>query len=254
MNVKKIEGQRQKVKGQRAKGRGLVIAVDGPSGVGKSTISQALAERLDCRYVDTGAMYRAVAVLARSGSVSPDDPQGLAGLGRGMEIEFVATERGPGVTLDGQDVTESLRLPEVSEEASRLSRYPEVREVLVEKQRELGRQGRVVMEGRDIGTVVLPDADLKVFLEADPEERAKRRYLQWKEKGIEVEREQLTREIAARDQRDRTRRVAPLVPAADAVTIDTTPLDPGQVLARILSLLSERGLLKEKYERDKAKG
>ena len=159
---------------QVKKGRGLVIAIDGPSGVGKSTISQALAERLDCRYIDTGAMYRAVALLARARAVPPDDPLGLAGLGRDMEIEFIVTETGSGVTLDGEDVTLSLRLPGVSEEASRLSRFPEVREVLVEKQRELGRQGKVVMEGRDIGTVVLPEADLKVFLDAEPEERAKK--------------------------------------------------------------------------------
>lgn len=241
------------MKGQRSKRKGLVIAVDGPSGVGKSTISQALAERLDCRYIDTGAMYRAVALLARARAVSPEDPLGLAGLGRDMEIEFLVTEQGPGVTLDGDDVTLSLRLPGVSEEASRLSRFPEVREVLVERQRELGRQGKVVMEGRDIGTVVLPEADLKVFLDAEPEERAKRRYLQWKDKGIEVDQEQLTREILSRDQRDKTRRVAPLVPAGDAAVIDTTRLDPEQVLDRILGLLWEKGLLQAKGERGEAK-
>jgi len=238
--------KRSKVKGQRSKRKGLVIAIDGPSGVGKSTISQSLAERLDCRYIDTGAMYRAVALLARARAVPLDDALGLADLGRDMKIEFIVTEEGSGVTLDGEDVTLSLRLPGVSEEASRLSRFPEVREVLVEKQRELGRQGKVVMEGRDIGTVVLPEADLKVFLDAEPEERARRRYLQWQEKGIEVEQEQLTREILSRDQRDKTRKVAPLVPAGDAALIDTTRLAPGQVLDRILALLFERGLLEEK--------
>ena len=223
-----------------------MIAIDGPSGVGKSTISRSLAERLDCRYIDTGAMYRAVALLARERDVSLDDPLRLAGLGKDMEIEFIVTEIGPGVTMNGEDVTLRLRLPGVSEEASRLSRFPEVREVLVEKQRELGRQGKVVMEGRDIGTVVLPEADLTVFLDAEPEERAKRRYLQWQEKGIEVEQEQLTREILSRDQRDKTRKVAPLVPAGDAALIDTTRLAPGQVLDRIFALLSERGLLGKK--------
>jgi cytidylate kinase len=231
-----------------------VIAIDGPSGVGKSTISQSLAERLGCTYIDTGAMYRAVALLARESAVSPDDPLGLARLGRDMQIAFIVTRDGPGVELNGQDATPSLRLPGVSEEASRLSRFPEVREVLVEKQRQLGRQGRVVMEGRDIGTVVLPEADLKVFLDAEPEERAKRRYLQWKEKGIEVPQDRLAQEILERDQRDKTRKVAPLVPAEDAAMIDTTHLNPGQVLDRIFALLSEKGLIEAKGERREAKG
>jgi cytidylate kinase len=187
-------------------------------------------------------MYRAVALLARQSSVSPDDAQGLAPLGRAMEIEFVEKATGQEVHLNGKDVTLSLRLPGVSEEASRLSRHPEVREALVEKQREFGRQGRVVMEGRDIGTVVFPQADLKVFLDAEPEERARRRYLQWKEKGIEVAPEELAQEILSRDQRDQTRRVAPLLPARDAVKIDTTRLGPEQVLDGILAIISEKGL------------
>ena len=223
------------------KRRGMVIAIDGPSGVGKSTIARSLADRLGCRYIDTGAMYRAVALLARQSAVSPDDAQGLAPLGRNMEIEFVETAVGQEVHLNGEDVTLSLRLPGVSEEASRLSQHAEVREALVEKQREFGRQGRVVMEGRDIGTVVFPEADLKVFLDAEPQERARRRYLQWKEKGIEVAPEELTQEILSRDERDQTRRVAPLQPAQDAVHIDTTHLDPEQVLEGILALISKKG-------------
>ncbi len=218
-----------------------MIAIDGPSGVGKSTISQALAQRTGCRYIDTGAMYRALALLARKREVSVDDAAGLAGLAREMRIGFTVTDGAPTVMLNGEDVTPALRLPGVSEEASRLSRFPEVRRVLVEKQRELGGRGNVVMEGRDIGTVVLPEADVKVFLDAEPEERAKRRYLQWKEKGIEVAQEQLAREILTRDRRDRTRKVAPLAPAPDAVLIDTTNLDPGQVLDRIVALLPGKG-------------
>lgn len=231
--------------------RGLVVAIDGPSGVGKSTISRSLAERIGCRYVDTGAMYRAVALLARQGAVPFDDPKGLAGLAREMEIEFVEARDGPRVRLNGEDVTHSLRLPGVGEEASRLSRFSEIREVLVEKQRRLAGEGKIVMEGRDIGTVVFPEADLKIFLDAEPGERVTRRHLQWKEKGIEVPREQLAREILSRDQRDRDRNVAPLVPAGDATKIDTTHLSPEQVLGRIIALLSKKALLEAKGERTK---
>jgi cytidylate kinase len=227
---------------------GFIIAIDGPSGVGKSTISRSLAERIGGRYIDSGAMYRAVALLARQQELSPDDPEGLARLGRGMEIDFIETGQGSGVRLGGEDVTLALRLPGVSDEASRLSQFPEVRKVLVEKQREMGGQGKVVMEGRDIGTVVFPEADLKIFLDAEPEERARRRCLQWKEKGIEVPQEQLAREIRSRDHRDQTREVAPLAPAQDAVMIDTTHLDPEEVLDRILALLSKRGLVEAKGE------
>jgi cytidylate kinase len=237
-----------------SKRRGLVIAVDGPSGVGKSTVSQALADRIGCRYIDTGAMYRAVALLARERAVSLEDPEQLARLGRDMVLEFVVTGGGRSVRLNGKDVTLSLRMPGVGEEASLLSRFPEVRAVLVEKQRQLGKGGGVVMEGRDIGTVVLPEADLKVFLEADNEERARRRSLEWREKGIDVTQARLAQEILERDRRDTTRRVAPLVPAEDAVVIDTTRLGPGEVLERILLLLREKGLLQEDGQRGGVKG
>jgi CMP/dCMP kinase len=231
------------------KKRGPVVAIDGPSGVGKSTLARSVAERVGCRYVDTGAMYRAVALLARQRGVSQDDEQALARISGEMDIEFVETKEGQGVRLEGEDVTLALRLPGVSEEASRLSRFPQVRKVLVERQRALGRHGPVVMEGRDIGTVVLPEADLKIFLEADVEERARRRYGQWKGKGIEVAREQLKQEILSRDHRDQTREVAPLAPARDAVRIDTTQLNPEQALDRVLTLLAEKGFLEEEGER-----
>lgn len=218
----------------------LAIAIDGPSGVGKSTLAHRLALRLGLRYVDTGAMYRAVALRARERGLNLEDPSALASLAEGMEIEYVLRDAETRVHVDGRDVTGELRRPGVGEDASKLSRFEAVRRVLTEKQRACARAGRVVMEGRDIGTVVLPDADLKVFLDADPEERARRRQRQWREKGIEASVEELAREIRSRDARDEGREVAPLMAARDAVRIDTTRVDADGVLERILSELARR--------------
>jgi len=216
---------------------GIVIAIDGPSGVGKSTIARLLAKRLGFRYIDTGAMYRALALLARKQGRSPKGPDDLARLGKEMDIQYTDGSEQTRVLLSGQDITDELRKPGIGDEASRLSRFPEVREVLVDKQRVLGKSGSVVMEGRDIGSVVFPDADLKVFLDADVEERVERRYLQWKRKGIEVPRDQLLEEIQGRDARDRHREVAPLKVPEGAFKIDTTRLNQQEVLERILERL-----------------
>jgi cytidylate kinase len=222
--------------------RGPVVAIDGPSGTGKSTIARLLAKCLHCRYVDTGALYRALAVLAERERSDPEDPEARRALLNKFDVRYVEDERGLRVLLAADDVSEEIRRPGIGETASRLSRFREVREALVQRQRQLAAQGSVVMEGRDIGTVVLPGADLKVFLDADPEERAKRRLLEWKNQGVQVPAEQVREEMFTRDQRDRGRELAPLTLAVDAVRIDTTRLTPQEVLDRILALLAERGI------------
>ena len=225
----------------RKKNRAPVIAIDGPSGTGKSTLAKLLAQTIHCRYVDTGAMYRAVALYKMDRKAVPEGSEALSRLLENIEIRFLQGPEGQRILLQEKDVTDEIRKPGVAEEASRLSGLPEVRDFLLEKQRQLARQGGVVMEGRDIGSVVLPDADLKIFLDADGGERAKRRHLQWKEKGIEVPLEKIQEDMSVRDHRDQSRKVAPLILAPDAVRIDTTDLNPQEVLSRILALLGERG-------------
>jgi CMP/dCMP kinase len=219
--------------------RGIVIAIDGPSGTGKSTIARLLALRLRCRYIDTGAMYRAVALLARRRQVDREDPGQLVELLREFPIDYREDAGQLRVILAEEDVTDALRMPGMGEEASLLSRFPEVRKILVEKQRELAKNGSVVMEGRDIGSVVLPQADLKIFLDADPGERVARRLLQWRESGVEASAEELKQEIQGRDLRDSTREEAPLTLPRGGVRVDTTHKSIQEVEAEILSLLGE---------------
>jgi len=225
--------------------RGPVIAIDGPSGTGKSTLARRLAERLGFRYVDTGAMYRAVAVFAEREGVQPDDPEALVSLLTRFRIDFLETAEGLKVLLLQDDISQEIRRPGVGEAASRLSRFPGVRRMLVEAQRALAACGAVVMEGRDIGTVVLPQADLKIFLDAEPEERARRRFREWQGQGVDVPLETVKDEMSARDRRDQTREVAPLAMAEDAVRIDTTGLSPAEVLDLILGLAGEKGIRAE---------
>jgi cytidylate kinase len=200
----------------------MVIAIDGPAGAGKSTVARAAAERLGFTYLDTGAMYRAVAWRAGDDG----DPAAIA---RAARLGL-----GERVTLDGEDVTERIREPWVSEAASRVSADPAVREALVEQQRRILSEGDWVAEGRDIGTVVAPEAEVKVFLTADPAERARRRA---EELGSDVE--VVLREQAMRDERDRSREVGPLAPAPDAVPVDTTSLSLDQVVEQIVTLAVE---------------
>jgi CMP/dCMP kinase len=202
---------------------GTVVAVDGPAGAGKSSACRALARRLGFTYVDTGAMYRAVGVLADERGIALDDDGALAALVGGLTFELPAG--GTRLVADGRDLTDAIRDARAGELASRVSTRPVVRTRLVELQRALGRGGSVVMEGRDIGTVVFPEATVKLYLTAEPRERARRRARELEARGETVDVEALARDLAARDARDQGRAHSPLRPAEDAVTLDTTSLD-----------------------------
>lgn len=222
----------------------LVVAIDGPGAAGKTTVGTEVARRLGYAFLDTGNLYRALAWLAIRHGVPPTDEEGLARLARQARIRLVppaAGSPGPGIILvDGEDVTPHLRRPEVEAIVSQVSRVPAVRAALLDLQRRLAREGGIVMAGRDIGTVVLPDADLKVYLDASPQERARRRYLELQGQGREVTLEQVARELAQRDQTDSQREAAPLRPAEDAVIVHTDGLTLAQVVARVMELVQAR--------------
>lgn len=217
-----------------------VVAIDGPMGAGKSTVARALAQRLGFGYVDTGAMYRSVALMCARWGVDMQDADAVTRLAQTLLIEFQPTPSGDRVIVNGEDVTDAIREPSVSDGASIVSTIPRVREALVARQRELGREGGVVMEGRDIGTVVFPDAEVKVFLNASPEARARRRYDELRARGAQVTLEEIMRAQAERDQRDATRAQSPMRAAADAVVIDSTVLNMDQVVDEIVRLVRER--------------
>ncbi len=218
------------------------VAIDGPVASGKSAVGRALARRLGYRFIDTGLMYRAVAWAALGRGVDPEDGQGLAELARTLDLklEWKPEENETRVLVDGRDVTAFLRSAEVEKIVSAVSARPEVRRVLVEKQRRLAEAGPVVMAGRDIGTVVLPDADFKVFLTASAEERARRRYLERLARGEPADYEAVLAEVKRRDEYDSTRPVAPLRPAPDSLVFNTDGLSLEEVVERLLGLICRR--------------
>ena len=215
--------------------RRLIIAVDGPAGAGKSTIASRLARKLGYVNLESGAMYRALALKAIEWDISFDDGPALRKLAESSRIALEPTLGGNRVLLDGKDVSSRIRERDVTEAASRVSVHPAVREWMVARQQKMGKDGGVVMEGRDIGTKVFPHADLKIFLDADPVVREQRRLDQQHVKGPSAQ--SIAAELRERDRRDRTRATSPLVPAADAVIIDSTNLSEDQVLSRVDELL-----------------
>jgi cytidylate kinase len=214
----------------------VVVAIDGPAGAGKSTIAKRVAARLGFTYIDSGAMYRAVALWALRRKVDPGDRHRLEQLAIAAEIEL-----SPGrIRLNGEDVTDAIRTPEVSAGASKVAVLPGVRRALVAKQREMGERASVVMEGRDIGTVVFPAADVKIYLDADPRERVRRRLGDVRASGEEIRESALAAQMSERDQRDSTRADGPLAQAPDAAYLDSTSLTVEEVEEAILKIVRSR--------------
>jgi len=216
----------------------LVIAIDGPSGAGKGTVARAIASELGYRHVDSGAMYRAVGWKALRDGVPLDDDSAVAALAARARIAVTSTN----VTIDGVDVTRVIRTPDIDRAAAGVARLPLVRRVLVEQQRQMGTDGGIVMEGRDIGTVVFPAADVKLYLDASPEERARRRAADAAHTGVPSAVSEVATLLTQRDEIDRTRTVSPLYAADDAILVDTTGKDVETVVKEVLVLVREKGL------------
>ena len=214
--------------------RRVVIAIDGPAGAGKSTIARRLADRLGFTYIDTGAMYRAVGLWALRQDLDLADMHHMEQLARAAHIELLPGSR---IRLNGEDISQAIRTPEVADAASKVSVIPAVRRALVEKQREMGERTSVVMEGRDIGTVVFPDADVKIYLDAQVEERVHRRLLEMRAKGDQVSESSLAEQMKERDRRDSTRADAPLSQAPDAIYLDSTAMSIDEVEEAILKIV-----------------
>jgi CMP/dCMP kinase len=224
-------------------GASRILTIDGPSGSGKGTISRAVAQKVGWHLLDSGALYRLVALAGARAHLAPDDLGAHARLAAHMNVRFGADQEGhERVLLDGQDVTREIRSESAGMGASRVAAWAEVRAALLERQRAFARPPGLVADGRDMGTVVFPQADLKIFLTATPEERALRRHKQLKDKGSDVSLAGLSREIAERDLRDQTRQVAPLKAAPDAHVLDSTGLGIGTVVQRVLELGAARRL------------
>ncbi len=217
-----------------------IIAIDGPAGAGKSTVAKLVAQRLQYVYIDTGAMYRAVAWAAQEKNVSPADADAMGELTRKLLIQLINRDGQQRIVVDGRDVSDEIRTPEISRLVSIVSAIPAVRQGLLELQRQLAAGGGTVMDGRDIGTCVLPNADVKIFLTATIDERARRRWLELQAKGFATDYEQLRQEIALRDKMDSEREIAPLKQAEDAIRVDTSSMTIEQAADAIIAVHEKR--------------
>jgi len=224
--------------GEALKIRKLTIAIDGPSGAGKSTVARSLAKRLNYIYIDTGAMYRSVALRVKEKSISPEDESALNQLASSLHITFSTKGEQLRVFCDGEEITEAIRTPEISRLASDISRQKGVREALVRMQREMGKEGGIVLEGRDIGTAVFPNADVKFYLDAESDERVRRRYHEMVERGVRVDYRETQEELVQRDHHDMYRIHSPLKKADDALLIDSTDRSVEEVVEEMVGIVS----------------
>jgi cytidylate kinase len=223
-----------------SKRKRLTIAIDGPSGAGKSTVAKSLAKRLGYVYIDTGAMYRSVALRVKERGISPEGESAVNQLALSLRIHFVTEGEQAHVFCEGEDVTEAIRTPEISRLASSISKQKGVRDTLVQMQREMGKEGGVILEGRDIGTVVFPGADVKFYLDADPGERVRRRYYEMVEKGAKVDFKETEEELLQRDHHDMHRVHSPLKKANDAVFIDSTHRSVEEVVDEMVRIVKAK--------------
>lgn len=225
---------------ETSKRKRLTIAIDGPSGAGKSTVARFLAKRLGYVYIDTGAMYRSVALRVKEKGISPEDELALNQLASSLHITFITEGEQTRVCCDGEDITSAIRSPEISRLASYISKQKGVREALVQMQREMGKEGGVILEGRDIGTVVFPDADVKFYLDAKSDERVRRRYHEMVEKGVKVDFKETQEELIQRDHHDMHRIHSPLKKANDALFIDSTHRSVEEVVEEMVHMVKAK--------------